>query len=353
MRIELGGFSELSFSELGQKNGNIFEYLSDYNTIYTISGRSSIKLLAKNLRPGKILLPEYICGSISDSFDENQIQYYEVSDQLDIDIKSLEKLISFETSAIFLINYFGFIQTDEVLNYLNEKKKEYGFIIIEDTTHSIFSNKNVIGDYCVCSLRKWFPCEGGVLYTKMSLDDIDQSYIENSVPSEMFDARVMKFHAIKENLDIEDKYMQIYRGMEKKIEEDTTVRYIDDLSVKVLSGISVYEVIEKRKKNIDFIYEQLSNIIVPFCDNYKGEVLIAVPLICDNRDSLREFLIKNRIFCAVHWPQDKNRTERAKRISKKLISIMIDQRYGELHMQYLVDKIRDYYNEKNMCDHNN
>lgn len=37
----------------------------------------------------------------------------------------------------------------------------YGFSIVEDTTHSVFSVRRTIGDLCVCSLRKWFALPGG------------------------------------------------------------------------------------------------------------------------------------------------------------------------------------------------
>lgn len=352
MRMELGGFCELTMSGLRNKNDNIFEYLSEYNTIYTSNGRSAIKLIANHLRSGKILLPEYICESISNSFCDNETAYYEVNEQLEIDIESLERMISKEISAVFLINYFGFIQNKKVLSYLREKRKEYGFVIIEDTTHSIFTEKNVIGDYCICSLRKWFPCEGGVLYSKLNLNAVDISCMNAVEAGLMFDARVMKYYSIKDSMDTEDTYMKIYADAEHAIDEDKTIKCVDSLSETVLKSISVTDVVERRRNNAKMVYEQLSDVIMPLRKEYNGEVLIAVPVICENRDSLRKYLMNNRIFCAVHWPQNDESTEKAKLLSKKLISIMIDQRYDKRHMMYLIEKIRDF-NEKNMCGYNN
>lgn len=158
--ISIGGDFEFDLNKLSLVNDNIYDYLKEYNTIYLNSGRSAIYLL-NNILPnefGEILLPKYICRSIIESFkDKFKINFYNIKINFEIDMQDLKSKLTAKTKAIFIINYFGFLQK----KYIIDTIKSYNITIIEDTTHSIFTNKNAIGDYCVCSLRKWFPVSGG------------------------------------------------------------------------------------------------------------------------------------------------------------------------------------------------
>ena len=89
-----------------------------------------------------------------------------------IDIDDLKSKMDSQVTVVYLMHYFGSVQNNEVLKYLENTKKKRGYTIIEDTTHSIFTKKRTVGDYCVCSLRKWFPItDGGVLYTEKNVTD--------------------------------------------------------------------------------------------------------------------------------------------------------------------------------------
>jgi hypothetical protein len=64
-----------------------------------------------------------------------------------------------------------------------------------------------------------------------------------------------------------------------------------------------------------------------------------------DRDDFRKYLMENSIYCAVHWPFDGlAREERplAVSLSNNILSLPIDQRYGEKEMAYLANVIDAY-----------
>ena len=77
--MELGSNFELDLTQSEYKKDNIFNYLNDYYTVYTDSGRSAIRLLNKALKKGTILLPDYICESVLDIFKNDfRICFYRI-----------------------------------------------------------------------------------------------------------------------------------------------------------------------------------------------------------------------------------------------------------------------------------
>ena len=65
------------------------------------------------------------------------------------------------------------------------------------------------------------------------------------------------------------------------------------------------------------------------------------------RGTLRRLLARDRVFCPVHWdlpphvPGD--RFPDAHALSRQILSLPIDQRYGHTHMQMIVEVIDAYH----------
>ena len=72
---------------------------------------------------------------------------------------------------------------------------------------------------------------------------------------------------------------------------------------------------------------------------------LACPIYLDDRDKFRQYLAKHQVYCAVHWPLEGTgleNDENAKEMSEQILSLPIDQRYGQEHIQYLASLISDY-----------
>lgn len=128
--MEIGSNFELDISNLNKKKDTIFNYLKSYQTVYTDSGRDALLILNQFLIKGIVLLPSYLCSSITKVFQEKfTIHFYKVKRDFTIDLNDLEKKLNEQVSAVYIIHYFGKIQEKKFLDMLYENKQKYGEVI--------------------------------------------------------------------------------------------------------------------------------------------------------------------------------------------------------------------------------
>lgn len=166
-KTELGSEFNLSLNNLRTVKNNLFQYMSKYRVQWYDYGRSAIRHIPvpKNKI---ILLPEFICESVIDCFDRSMVNFYKVVDNFDIDIEDLTGKVNSDVGIIYVAYYFGYIQNEDTMQKIKKIAHKYGVTIVEDTTQSLFSEHEIIGDYAVASIRKWMPIPmGGMLYTNL------------------------------------------------------------------------------------------------------------------------------------------------------------------------------------------
>lgn len=350
--MELGSNFELDITQLSYKQDNIFSYLKDYHAVYTDSGRSALKILDKTLKKGIVLLPAYICESVIDVYKkDNQIRFYKINRDMTIDIDDLKSKMDSQVTVVYLMHYFGSVQNNEVLKYLENTKKKRGYTIIEDTTHSIFTKKRTVGDYCVCSLRKWFPItDGGVLYTEKNVTDtFDMTEYQKNYFVDSLEAMILKKYYIQYGVDCNSIYREIFAKSEQRLDMQTEIYQISDISKSILECISITQLQEKRKKNYWQLKGKLKNIPVKDVLSTDNFVPLVYPVYVENRNQFRQYLMENKIYCAVHWPLAGTGMENdsdAVKIYENIISLPIDQRYESMHIEYLAQVIEAYFKEE-------
>ena len=350
--MELGSNFELDITQLSYKQDNIFNYLKDYHAVYTDSGRSALKILDKTLNKGIVLLPAYICESVIDVYKkDNQIRFYKINPDMTIDIDDLKSKMDSQVTVVYLMHYFGSVQNNEVLKYLENTKKKRGYTIIEDTTHSIFTKKRTVGDYCVCSLRKWFPItDGGVLYTEKNVTDtFDMTEYQKNYFVDSLEAMILKKYYIQYGVDCNSIYREIFAKSEQRLDMQTEIYQISDISKSILECISITQLQEKRKKNYWQLKGKLKNIPVKDVLSTDNFVPLVYPVYVENRNQFRQYLMENKIYCAVHWPLAGTGMENdsdAVKIYENIISLPIDQRYESMHIEYLAQVIEAYFKEE-------
>lgn len=348
--MELGSEFNLSLSELTVKKNNIFTLLSKYNNVLCFdSGRSAIRHLSSYIKPGeKILLPEFICESIIGCFRSEDIGFYRLHNDFTIDIEDLRRKICTNTRAIFLMHYFGKVQQAEAVNDLKNIAAEHGCLIIEDTTHSIFSNSGTVGDYQICSIRKWLPIpKGGVLYARNDkLGVYEKGKYRACTDNDRAYGMMLKDLFLKNGFDCNETYRRIFSRCEEELDKQKEIFFLSDFARFISTCIDIDELIKVRTSN----YHHLRSAI-----NKKGitcavsleewECPFVLPIWVKERDHFRSYLMDNRVYCAVHWPfdgiQDAHRPF-AKKCAKHLISLPIDQRYGWEEISYLIDVLCKY-----------
>jgi len=305
-----------------------------------------LKAISHALGNGYILMPEYICDSVLKCFSPEKIVFYKLKDNLQIDANDLFAKINSSTAAVYLMHYFGTLQPMNVLALLCAEKEIYGFKIIEDTTHSIFSQKQTVGDYCVASLRKWFALpNAGVLYSDHDLH-LHPDEIRRSVDNDKTYAMMLKTLCLKGVLDCNSVYRKIFNECEARFGTEDEISIISDYSEFLLHCNDVDDSVTKRKFNLNYLKDKLGTIGMKLlCEFTEKDCPFTLPVVVPDRDSFHKYLADNKIYCAIHWPFDglaANKRPLALTLANTVISLPIDQRYGEEEMAYLFNVIAAY-----------
>lgn len=338
MQREIG--SEFHSIEVIDKcDNNIFSYLQDYNTIFFDSGRSALKYLLQCLPSKRVLLPGYICESVRSCFGNSEVQYYRVDTGLRICWDDLIQKIQQNVDLVYFHFFNGYIDKYYDFEQIRSLQKLYGFIIIEDTTHSFLTNKNIIGDYCICSLRKWFPIpDGGILYSKRSFN---QNIVmkENQWYLQKYEAMIEKTRYLFGDITNKDSFLSVYNRCEKELDMQTDLHCISAISMNILKGINLKDISRIRRKNMICLENMLPRMIKRVSLGGLDQVPLFFTVMLPNRDSVKKFLINHRIYCPVHWPlyEELENIDDAKIINGEELSIPIDQRYNESDMEYIAN----------------
>lgn len=346
--MELGSDFELDLSGLCTTEDTIYSYLKDYHTLFLDSGRSALSILSLNLKQGTILLPSYICNSVINIYQsKTNLDFYNINKDFSIDLEDLESKINEQTTTVYLMHYFGKIQSQETINILYELQRKYKFLIIEDTTHSIFTKRRTIGDYCVCSLRKWFPVmDGAVLYSRQGFGGIEVEQIPIKTPSRKLEAMILKNFYLKKQVACNEIYRNIFQTEEIKFDNQKKIYQISHISRSLLEYFPIKKMCDTRKNNYNLLKNYLKgNYNIESILNEDDAVPLTYPIYIKNRDRFRQYLKEKHIYCAVHWPLKGSILENNKEandIYKNIISLPIDQRYTNNHMDYLNTIINNF-----------
>lgn len=344
--MELGSEFNLDLSKLRVSENSFYEYISDKQYQLFDSGRSALRAILPLLDDGKILMPEYICTSVIDCFPPDKLIFYRLKKNLQIDENDFLEKIKENVSAVYLMHYFGSLQPESVLNLAKSEREKHGFKIIEDSTHSLFTAKQTIGDYCVASLRKWFAIpNGGVLYS----DKMPSRYFEvvpKTTENYRSYAMMLKTLFLNAQLNCNSTYRQIFKEAEEKLDTQSCIMRISDYAEFLLKCNDVNEMVKKRKSNLSYLRKGLDNLGVRSLSYMpEGVCPFAFPILVPDRDAFRAYMIENKIYCAIHWPIGAiSKPERplARTLADSIISLPIDQRYGDEEMEYMLKVIRQY-----------
>ena len=325
---------------------NIFFYLESFDKQLFDSGRSALLALLMDLNSQKVLLPNYICESVRKTFMNSDVAYNNIDIEFKIDCEDILKKCNDNKFDILYLYFFnGYIDENYDFDELKKIKREKNFIIIEDTTHSIFSNKRIIGDYCICSLRKWFPiADGGILYSKNNLNK--KIFDLNSWAQTKEKAMIDKAAYLKGKQIDKKSFFYILRESENCLDEQDVPFNISNGSYDILQKIDINEIILRRKNNLNILRNLLKNSnIKVFAADGINQVPIFCPIKSKMRDDLKDYLIANHIYCPTHWPlyDELKKYKIAVNNSTEELTIPIDQRYSEEDMRYIADKVIKFY----------
>ena len=305
--------------------------------IFLSGGQSAIRFILKDIdikNNEYILIPSYLCPTILYNFEELGVKYkiYQINSDLSIDLEDVyNKIHKNNIKAMFFINYFGFYHNKKTLLCLG-KLKNQGIILIEDSVQMLwFKKEDFIGDYVFNSYRKFLPIDGAIILCKKikNYDFIDDKY--NSI---IKIARYKKTLFNKFKIGNETEFLNLYEKAEQEYYKRKKIIGMDNESKKLLSMIDYNFILKKRLENYCYLYDRLkeNNKIKILYSKYSitNNCILGMPILIENRDSIRKKLREFNIYCPVHWNLSNekwiNEYDNSKDLSERILTIPISER---------------------------
>lgn len=320
-----------------------------------LSGRTALDLIIRDIIIKKgsfsIYMPSYCCQSMIIPFVINNIDihfyrvdYYENTLFFDFDFFN-------EYDVVYILDYFGY--KSDIVNEIIIREQSRGKIIIFDITHSYFCNySNFYPDYMLMSFRKWFDSNCGVAYkykndfSIQKFNQVNDKYVELKEK-----AYYMKKCYIEGDVNIEkNDFLSLFKQAEYILDTDFISYQADKLSEYKINNIDKNSIIKKRRENaqilLSYFISNKSIYQLVFSKINIDDVPLCVPIVVnkEERNNIHKLLIKNNIFCPIHWPITDYHDNKYfdDTIYGSEISIICDQRYGKNEMQRIIEVLDKY-----------
>lgn len=322
--MEIGSFIELQLPKG-------LEYYNQINDIARLnSGRSALWHAFRCSGCKAIWIPIYQCDSVRNTFIRKgvEIKYYKI----DKDFNPIN-LNPTGDDAVMIVNYFGIMS----FSRLQELAVNYDHPIIDNCQG--FFTKPIDKALNIYSCRKFVGVPDGAYVigkqAHISINDYPQGY---SSDTSRFLLTRIEYGC--EGKGYEDRSINEYR-----IDNEDVMR-MSSLTHAILDGTDYDLIKNKRRQNFALAHSLLGDInkINPL-KYYDNETIPMVyPLVVEN-DNLINHLFKAKHFQGHWWSyicdeQPENSFEHW--LSRYVIPITIDQRYGEKEIRYLAEIIKTH-----------
>ncbi|WP_461634100.1 hypothetical protein [Labilibaculum euxinus] len=303
-----------------------------YNTYFTDSGRSSLRLILRSLNLKLVALPDYLCSVITDVFvqEKTQFTYYKINNDLSIETSTIDD----NCDAVYIIDYFG-INHD----YLRELPLVSDKIIIEDNVFSPYIENTLQLKKWISynSYRKFSACaEGSLIKSNIELN----SDLIHNLPAPFINAKYkakrIKYEYLNRNLYSEENYLHQFKKGEELLDQQKEIFTISPQGFNQI--IKFHESLVCENKQRDQNYQILKKWIVPVSfhiPDFKSFFVFS----CENIQYIRKKLMNHKIFLARHWPNSYNISSS---LYQNLLSIPLDPRYNKKDMERMSKIISKY-----------
>jgi len=317
---EIGGYIELDTYELPMLHKDAIALNCGRNCLCYL-------IYAKNIK--KIWIPYFLCDSIKKLClrEGVEVGYYSIDESfnpIDIELGSNE--------WIYIVNYYGQLSNDVIKNLSDKYKRT-----IVDNSHAYYQLPvdNVDTLY---TCRKFFGVpDGAFLYTsnecKIDLD-IDVSYER------------MNFLLGRFENNASDYYNEYVENNKRFAVEP--LKRMSKLTNNLLHGILYEKIKDIRSENYMFLHESLKEINLLNVNEIIGPY--AYPLMIDCATDLRAFLLENKIYVPLLWPNvllDTSKDSLEFKLANNILPLPCDQRYSKDDMKWIIDLFTHYIPIKN------
>lgn len=288
------------------------------------SGRGCLAYHVELRGVGTIWVPDYLCDSVPSLFRREgvTVKTYRIGMNMRPDYKSFDVLPG---EWMLLVDYYGQLESSDI----EEARIASNERLIVDESQSFFRRPWPSVDiFYTC--RKWFGVsDGGFLVLhdgaclKRSLER-DESFSRMGFVLARFERPASEFFA-------EASANNLFFAEEP-------AKTMSLLTENILQIISYDDVKRKRNDNWHFLSEKLSKLNA--LDFHAPDGAFAYPFYIEGAQELRKRLIDQKIYVPCLWPnvlKEEEEGSAALALSKNILPLPLDQRYGIEDMEYVVD----------------
>ena len=328
--------------------------ISTLNMTFLNGGKACLIVIAAYLLDhgiNKLLLPSYLCPTIVTTLEHCGLScnYYQINSDFSIDLIDLTHKLA-DHQALYFINYFGFLHSDEVQNYFAGLQQR-GVLVVEDNAQGGFSD-HITGSFSFNSMRKFGPFDGGYLITPFDLSPYINKF--RSCPNR-------HLHLIREYREKLTNYLykgtntfeeldRLYNLAEYYYESDSIIEGDPQEKIQI-ERVNWEGIKQVRRENYLYLLNLISGIqeLSPIFPALQKEIMpLGLPVYVSevSRDWLFDQLGSAGIGLTIHWDgliKDPrlNGNAIAVEMASKILTLVIDQRTNHNQMDYMVQILFD------------
>lgn len=321
--MEIGSFIELQLPK-GMEYYNWTDKTARLNT-----GRSALLYAFRCTGCKAIWIPIYQCDSVRDTFLKNNIdiRFYHIDSKFNpVDLKPNED------EAVMLVNYYGIMSNSR----MKELASLYKHPII-DNCQGFFNNPIITNSiFNIYSCRKFIGVPDGAYVIGENAGQFINEYPQG------YSSDTATFLLMRIEYGCEGKGYKARAINEHRIDNEGIMK-MSPLTRAILDGTDYSLIKRKRRENFQTAHTLLKNIncIDPLIYYDNNTVPMVYPLVVED-DNLIDRLFEVKHFQGHWWSyicdeQPKDCFEYW--LSRFVIPITIDQRYGKAEIEYLCDII--------------
>lgn len=306
------------------------------NTSLFSCGRAALfailRAISANEGYSVILVPDYLCRSITHTIDDVGLEYrfYHIGEDLLPDWETLEPLLE-KADAVLLVNYFGLVNVQPFINKVKEKRKDGNFAILLDCVQDFYGMENAKGyDFAFSSYRKWFPVPDGATIYNVTGKIIQNFSARNDFAQYKFAGNILKQFSSEVHPEL---YLLLLEQGEERLDKGYRCE-CSEISRRLIPILDFEGAAEKRKSNARILHEGLTAWGIRHL--YQEDVVpMAIPIFLEKerRDEVRKRLFRDNIFAPVHWPWENKSVNGENVLYDIELSLVCDQRYGDDDMR--------------------
>ena len=294
------------------------------------SARSVILKLYRELGSKSIWVPEIFCDIFQ---GYNFVKTYKLeSTSFEPDINFLDAHIC-NGDLVVIVDFFGTEVGSQFREYVKAKSDVFW---LQDACHN-FSPTEAWSDFLLFSPRKLVGVtDGGILVQN-----------NEKVPTINF----QKWNSERRKIvgstspilkKIAPRFPGLYE-IHKKEEAgiDDRLKSISKFSQWQLNSIDVAKIITKRRNNFNYLYQTLSEHLIPNLKFNPNAVPFAFPIYIENRDDIKAKLNRMKIYTPIHWI-NANKVKSTRQINheKMELTLPCDHRYSEIDMEIITNALK-------------